>query len=91
MGVETDGNRGQYAPTATERSKAVSRIDRNARPSRLTIADRNRQWLAARRAERELAEARRLRRRAAAAVAWAALAAGALVIAQTSGLLGGAL
>ena len=68
----------------------MSRIDRNARPSRLTIADRNRQWLAARRAERELAEARRLRRRAA-AVAWAALAAGALAIAQTSGLLGGAL
>ena len=67
----------------------MSRSDRNARPGKLAIADRNRPWLAAGRAERELAEARRLRRRAA-AVAWAALAAGALVIARSFGLLGGA-
>lgn len=68
----------------------MSRIDRNARPSKLTIADRNRQWLAVQRAEREQAAARRRERLAAVAV-WVALGVGTLVFVQTSGLLGAAL
>lgn len=68
----------------------MSRIDRNARPSRLTIADRNRQWLAVERWDREQA-ARRRRERLSAIAVWVALGIGMLIFVQTSGLLGGAL
>ena len=62
------------------------RIDRNARPSKLTIADRNRQRLAVERREREQA-ARRRRERLSAIAVWAAIAAGAVLILKEAGLL----
>lgn len=64
----------------------MSRIDRNARPSRLTIADRNRQRLAVERWEREQA-ARRRRELASCIAVWAAVMAGTVLVLKEAGLL----